>query len=215
MDDLDESKSRQGAKLTQPAGLHPEPDDGSRVGETDPEARAASALRASDHKTALGILMDAYGTEIFRYCYRMLQDRELAEDLLQTVFLNAYTGFERFRFDSTLRTWLYGISHHRCLDALKHRRRWRQRFRLVAELPDKPSHASGVADAKFLSPALSRCLSQLNPRARAAVLLRHVAALTYPEMTEVCREEPATLQMRVARAMPLLRKCLEAEGVVP
>lgn len=213
MDDLGEPKSRPGAKLPRPK-LQAVPEDGSREEGTDPEARAAAALKASDRRSALRILMDAYGSEIFRYCYRMVQDRELAEDLLQTVFLNAYTSFERFRFDSSLRTWLYGISQHRCLDALKHRRRWRQRFRLVGELPEPPSQSTDT-DAKFLSPVLLRCLSQLNPRARAAVILRHVAELTYPEMTKACGEKAATLQMRVARAMPVLRRCLEAAGVAP
>jgi len=48
-----------------------------------------------------------------------------------------------------------------------------------------------------------------------AVLLRFQEGLPYEEMGRMCREKPATLQARVTRALPLLRRCLEGKGIEP
>ena len=47
------------------------------------------------------------------------------------------------------------------------------------------------------------------------VLLRFRDGLSYPEMARACGERAPTLQARVARAMPALRRCLESEGYTP
>jgi RNA polymerase sigma-70 factor (ECF subfamily) len=57
---------------------------------------------------------------------------------------------------------------------------------------------------------LARCLELLEARSRAAVLLRFQEEMTYPEMASVCEEDVSTLQKRVARALPVLRACIEA-----
>ena len=62
---------------------------------------------------------------------------------------------------------------------------------------------------------LDECLTRLSAEVRAALLLRFHEGMTYEAMAAVCAEKPATLQARVARAMPLLRRCLRAKGLEP
>tara|TARA_R110002073_G_scaffold256849_1_gene419432 strand:+ start:31827 stop:32042 length:216 start_codon:yes stop_codon:yes gene_type:complete len=61
------------------------------------------------------------------------------------------------------------------------------------------------------SAAMDRALERLKPEVRIAVLLRYREDMSFEEMAEVCGERPATLQARVARALPKLRKALERE----
>jgi RNA polymerase sigma-70 factor (ECF subfamily) len=63
--------------------------------------------------------------------------------------------------------------------------------------------------------SMHECLKELKPHVRYVVLLRHQGEqpLTYEEMGRICREQPKTLQVRVARALPVLRRCLERKGV--
>ncbi len=181
----------------------------------DLERPALEALGRADHDAALEILMAAYGTAIYRFCRRMVSDAELADDVHQMTFVQAYESLGRFRRRSTLRAWLYGIARHRCLDALKATRRRQARFESVPELPENVEVEGGAQDhllARARALALDHCLRELAAKARAAILLRFHDGLSYPEMARVCGERAPTLQARVARAMPALRHCIESEG---
>jgi RNA polymerase sigma-70 factor (ECF subfamily) len=159
--------------------------------------------------------MKAYGEPLYRYCCKVLRSSTLADDVHQLVFMQAYEDMDTRTRAAAFRPWLYAIANHRCLDALKVSRRWSARFTLREELPDEadpgPSGEERMV-ARSLSEALEACLDKLGPHVRIAVLLRHQEGFTYEEMSRMCRERPATLQARVARALPLLRRCLEAKG---
>jgi DNA-directed RNA polymerase specialized sigma24 family protein len=53
----------------------------------------------------------------------------------------------------------------------------------------------------------------LQPHVRMALIMRHFEGMTFEEMGQLLGEKPATLQARVARAMPGLRRFLIAKGV--
>lgn len=177
-----------------------------------------SALARGDRRTALALLVRAHGRAIDRYCHRILRSRALADDVYQSVFIEVFDDLGSFARRSTFRSWLHSIARHRCLDAMKSRRRWSLRFLLSDDFVDdtdpNPSPEDRLA-TRSMSEALERSLSELPPPVRAAVLLRHQEGLTYEEMSRICEERPTTLQARVARALPLLRRSLEARGLKP
>ena len=182
--------------------------------EGDLEREVLRALDRADRDKALSLLMQGYGRPVYRYCRRMLADAELTDDVHQLVFVQAYEGLRSFGRRSSLRTWLFGIAHNRCLDALKIGRRRQRRFSLTDELPETPEPAATVEEKlteRSRAWGLSRCLQALAPRIREAVLLRYQQEITYEEMARLTGERPATLQARVARALPVLRRCLETQ----
>jgi RNA polymerase sigma factor (sigma-70 family) len=65
-------------------------------------------------------------------------------------------------------------------------------------------------DRSRLARILAACLAKLAPAARDAVVLRYQQELSYDEAAELAGELPGTLQRRVARALPILRRCVEA-----
>jgi RNA polymerase sigma-70 factor (ECF subfamily) len=170
-------------------------------------------MAADEVNEAIGALMDLHGRSIYGYCRYLLGDAELARDVLQTTFLQAYQDLGRFAGRSSMKVWLYGIARHRCLDALKSMRRRERRFTALEEAP--PAAEVGPSGETELlagerKRVLARCLELLEARSRAAVLLRFQEEMTYPEMASVCEEDVSTLQKRVARALPVLRACIEA-----
>jgi RNA polymerase sigma-70 factor (ECF subfamily) len=176
------------------------------------------ALDAGDRRTALDLLSQAHGREIYSYCRMMLGDPERARDALQTTFVQAYEALARFRRGSSPRTWLYSIARHRCLDQIRSTRRWERRATCLDGVSEVAAPDGGPEQALLHEEArraLDECLSRLAAHARDAVVQRHIEGLSYEEMAEVSREMPGTLRVRVARAMPLLRRCLEAAGVAP
>ena len=181
----------------------------------DPEQEARDALARGDRDGALSILVRAYGTALYRFCRQMVADPDLAHDVHQTTFLQAFEGLQGFGGRMLFRAWLYRIARHRCLDALKTSSRREKRFALVAELPERPNPDAGAdvsLGEKDRTAALLRCLEELAPNVRSAVLLRFQEGFSFEQMAGLLRERAPTLQMRVARALPVLRRCLEGRG---
>ncbi len=180
-----------------------------------PEARAIEALSRQNYREVLVFMMDNYGNQIYRFCIQMLADRESAKDVHQMVFVQAYEGLGAFKGKSSLRTWLFSIARNRCLDALKMTRRREQRITLVEELPE--TSVEQQTDSEVfegdLRHRLAECLRKLAPHVRSAVLLRFQEERSYREMSQISSEKPATIQARVVRALPVLRRCLEQGGV--
>jgi RNA polymerase sigma-70 factor (ECF subfamily) len=181
-------------------------------------SRGFEAIERGDLRAALTLLMEAYGEDIYKFCRQLTGDGQLAEDLRQVVFIQAFEELAHFVRRSTLRAWLYGIARHRCLDACKGRRRWRKRFQLMdapaetmaSETPD-PARA---LDQTEIERALTHCLEKLDLELRMLILMRCRDDLSYAELADTFRARPATLQARVARAMPGLRRCVQGQGVL-
>lgn len=185
------------------------------VQQLHPEARASQALSSGDYKEVLKLLMDNYGDQIYRFCMQMVTDKNLAEDAHQMTFVQAYEGLGAFKGEASLRTWLFSIARNRCLDALKMTRRRERRITLVEDLPETSENQPANSDVfgSDLNERLLKCLQKLAPQVRSAVLMRFQEERSYKEMSQISSDKPATLQARVTRALPVLRRCLEQGGI--
>lgn len=182
----------------------------------DSEAAVHEALARFDYKRALTLLMGLYGKAIYNYCRHMLGNATVAEDAQQTTFAQAYADFPRYERRSPLRQWLQGIARHRCLDMLKAMHREKKHVEHPETPPDVETNEPSAEEQLHIGSFgkhLARCLGQLEDKVRDAILLRFMEQMSYEEMAKVTGMRAATLQMRVARAMSGLRKCLEASGV--
>lgn len=63
-------------------------------------------------------LYELYARAMFNICYRMMNNREDAEDILQEAFIQAFTKLESFRYDSTFGAWLKRIVINTCINAI-------------------------------------------------------------------------------------------------
>jgi RNA polymerase sigma-70 factor (ECF subfamily) len=145
-----------------------------------------------------------------------LHDRHLAEDIKQQVFLEAFRDLDGFEGRSSPRSWLLGITSHRCLDAIKTQQRRSKLIesdeQAVLELEAPAVDPIELLDHPRVMAALEGCLKRLSPDMRATVLMRFLTELTYEEMAVLLKVAADTLQMRVARALRILRQCLEKKG---
>lgn len=166
----------------------------------------------TDVEGAIQLLMKRHGPAVYRYCQCELRDRSLADDVHQQVFIEAHRDLSRFSRASAIRLWLFGIAHHRVLDAIKKRRRQQSHIEHAerADAPDpSPLPGDTIDDARLLG-ALNASLAKLEDSVRSAVLLRFQQGFTYEEMAKICGEKAGTLHARVTRALPRLRELIEA-----
>jgi RNA polymerase sigma-70 factor, ECF subfamily len=175
-------------------------------------ATAEPDRRDRDLRAALHMLLQRHGTAVYRFCRQQLHERTLAEDLHQQIFIEVFRDLATFAGRSTIRTWLFAIARHRVLDAAKSRRRAAAHVEEddMADAPDPvPDPGQRLDDAR-LAQALIECVCELDEYTRTVVLLRYQQGFTFEEIAEICGERPGTLQARVTRALPLLRRCVEA-----
>ena len=177
------------------------------------EAEALACVRRGKRDQALKILMVAYGVSVTAFALRIVRNREVAKDIHQQVFLDAFQGIAKFQGRSSLWCWLCGIAYHRCLDELKrHRRAAIDDFDVLDQLagePDPTMDADRVATRR----ALEHCLSKLAAPVRGQLLMRCFFGLSYVEIGETTGDPHGTVQVRMSRILPRLRKCLRSEGI--
>jgi RNA polymerase sigma-70 factor (ECF subfamily) len=186
------------------------PQTGARVHGAPDDARTRSTGAQIEE------LMAAHGDAIYSLCLRVLRERTRAQDVLQQVFIEAHRDLPRFEARAPVRSWLFAIAMNRCKDALRADRRWARRFDVnddaVAAAEDPANHAGAQFERRQMIADLERCLATLSSDARLAVLLRFQERMSYEEMGAWLHTKADTLQTRVTRAMPVLRRCLERRG---
>jgi RNA polymerase sigma factor (sigma-70 family) len=166
-------------------------------------------------RATIEALINAHGDAVYGFCVRLLRTRERAEDVVQQVFLEAYRDLHRFAHQSSIRTWLFGIARHRCMDVIREQQR--------AKLVESDEHAvlhfvdPGAGPVEHLDrrrriEMLEDCLKRLSPEARMTVLMRFQTDASYEELARMLAETAGALQVRVSRALPALRRCLERKG---
>jgi RNA polymerase sigma-70 factor (ECF subfamily) len=176
------------------------------------DAALDAAIASHDKRRALTLLMARHGDEVYRYAVAMTRDRSVAEEVRQQVFAEAYRDLDRVDSVTSLSLWIFGIARHRCIDAVNARKRWTQRYK--NDPPDDLEQVDGAPDHELdrerLARILAACLERLAPAARDAVVLRYTQELSYDDAAAIVGDRPGTLQRRVARALPVLRRCVEA-----
>jgi RNA polymerase sigma-70 factor (ECF subfamily) len=189
--------------------------------EPEIEDAVRGLVAGGDHHGAVAILMSAYGDAVFTHARRLVSDRHIASDVRQQTFLEAFRDLGSFSGRSSFRTWLLGIATHRGLDAVRRIRRDEQRtvshdeLDAVAPISDDAADPTARVDEPRRIRALEDCLRGLSDEVRATVLMRFLHGMTYEDIAHTSGHRPGALHARVARALPVLRRCLEGKGMAP
>ena len=178
------------------------------------------ALQRGDREAAFRRLVRQHGKLVHTLSFRLLKDRARAEDVMQETFMKAYETIDTLNDPKRLGSWLKSIAWHKSLDILRAEKRAHAHQTALAQeaAGDDTAPALEVLEALTSEEerrALQECLDALPPEKRAAVLGRFFAELEYGELAAATGEKTDTLRIRVGRAMPELRDCLERKGVKP
>lgn len=175
------------------------------------EAVTDAAWHATTVARVLGGDADAYGELVcahrarcLRYAYRLLGDRDEAEDVAQDAFVRAYRALPRCSDPGRFGTWLFQILMNRCRTALAVRAR-RDRLLANAGSWEEPEHGGAEHDASFTLADVETVMQSLPHAQREAFLLRHVEDMSYKEMAALTGSSVTALRMRVSRAREHLR----------
>lgn len=175
------------------------------------DARLVFASKNGD-QDAFSLLVQRYQRRVFNLVFRMLQNYEETCEITQETFLAAWQGLPAFRGEARFTTWLYRIAYNCSLKQLAARKRDQAlQVALQSEqaLEDEEHPSANLArlDNQEL---VQEQLSQLPPKYRVVLILRHLQDMTYEEMAEVLTMPIGTIKTHLFRARNLLKERLQS-----
>jgi RNA polymerase sigma-70 factor, ECF subfamily len=184
--------------------------------------QAVVALAKEGREPAYRELLARYERPVFTLIYRMVRDRELAEDLSQETFVKVLNNIDRYSTDFKFSSWLFKIANNVTIDHL--RKRHLETVSIEgspdASTPDQEK-ATALAivspgespleelESKELGSAIEKAIGKLRPEYRSCILLRHVEAYSYEEISEIVGLPLGTVKTYIHRARQELREALE------
>jgi len=156
---------------------------------------------------AFARLVDAHYDRCARIAFRILGNREDAEEAIQDAFLRAFRALASYEDRERFSAWLTRILVNQCRTVLSRVQRREAVFSDV-DLRDAELFAD-AEERESAWPDLEHALAQLPAEQREAIVLRYTDDLTYEEMSRVTGAGESALKMRVQRAFARLRVLLQ------
>lgn len=156
-------------------------------------------------------LVETYSHKLYAAAYRILGDKEHAEDCIQEVFIKIYNKIDTFDEKSKFSTWLYSVTVNTAIDhhrkQVKHSRNDSEDFEtFVADNSDNPEKSVWLDS---ISETTQHALMQLSEEVRLAFILRHHEERSIKEISQILEVNPNTVKNRIFRAVARLREILE------
>jgi RNA polymerase sigma factor (sigma-70 family) len=186
---------------------------GSAAGLSDRQLLGRFNDRHDDAEAAFAALVARHGPMVLSVCRRLLEDRHLAEDAFQAVFLVLARRAAHIRDPDLLGNWLHGVALRTARCARSRLARRRQAEELGTPMPTVPP-ADEVVAARERAEALHAEIERLPAAFRRPVVLCYLEGLTVHEAARQLRCSHGTVRSRIARGREKLRRALTRRGVV-
>ncbi len=158
-------------------------------------------------------LVQRHMNRVYTIVYRVVNNKEEAEDITQEVFVKVFHGLKKFDQKSAFSTWLYRIATNTALDAFDRLKKQSKNTSVVKSRADgedavdaltlQPSPAPGPEEnivQSELRECIHRVLKNLELDHRRVLLLRDFEDLSYDEIADVLQAKLSAVKMRIHRA---------------
>lgn len=190
---------------------------GADCADLDAEDRSAVERCLAGDRQAFASPVRRHGPAVFAFCARIVGPA-VGEELAQETFARAWSRLGEFRWESSLKAWLFRIALNLCRDHLKSGRSREDASASLEGALEPADDAAGPEDRALGSEAieaLQGAIDRLPLKYREAFLLKHVENLSYQEMREVVGMPIPALTVRVHRAREMLKRALDEAKDAP
>jgi RNA polymerase sigma-70 factor (ECF subfamily) len=185
---------------------------------SDPDLDLVLRWRAGDG-SAFATLIRRHERRVYRVLFRMLGNREEAEDTAQETFLNLHRHGHRFRGEALFSTFVYRVASNAALNrrrSLGRRRAHEQGLvrsqQAGSDLPSTPLDPEKALSESEDRSKVQAALLELKPLLRLPLVLYDLEGLPYPEIAQLLDLPEGTVKSRIHRAREVLREALLRSG---
>ncbi len=166
-------------------------------------------------------LVRRYERPIFSLIYRMVRDRELAEDLAQETFVKALNAIDSYRPEYKFSSWIFKIANNAAIDHLRrkelstlsldgspHAQTPEAMQATALQIGDRLETPLEELEARELGGEIEAAIARLRPEYRSCILMRHVEGRAYEEIAQILDLPLGTVKTYIHRARNELRQAL-------
>lgn len=195
----------------------------SSTSDTEPDTESAKdsqqeeadvRLFLAGDQAAFERLVVRYEARIRKLAFGFVRDFQLAEDIAQDAFLQAFRRAHTLKNPSSFRSWLFSIALNRARDELRRS----ARFAHVEDLEEplrsfrEPPTSERLLESREAGRLLARLIAELPEKQRTPLMLKEASGMKYAEIAELLDVPMGTVQIRIHRARLRLRDRLSALG---
>lgn len=162
-------------------------------------------------RSAFERLYQLTSPRLYAVCLQMMQEKQLAEDVLQDAYIRIWHNASEFRQDKgSALSWMISIARYRALDLLRS-----GKVRRETSLADSAEPAGDHADgphrdlaAQHDRATIDDCMEALEPQQRNAIHLAYFRGYTHPEIGRRLSSPLGSVKTWIRRGLDALRRCL-------
>lgn len=156
-----------------------------------------------------GILMERYQAKLFRYGKKFLGDNDNIEDVVQDVFIKAYTNIKSFDLNQRFSPWIYRIAHNTYINAIKKYSLNPLNYFDFDTLIAKTVVEDPIVkerEQKEIRDIVDKGLANIEAKYREILVLYYIEDLSYKEISDILRIPTSTVGVRIMRAKSVLKE---------
>lgn len=176
---------------------------------TNPEQENWWVLRAqSGDREALNELLKAVQGPLYRYISSLVSQQQMAEDILQEVFIRIHRKLGWLREPELFRPWAFRVATNETFRRLKQEQRWSDQVRDEDAMKAIPAPPQREEFAPEVVERLPQLLDNLSPASRAVIVLYYLNEMSLEEVADVLVIPIGTVKSRLAYGLESLRRQL-------
>lgn len=169
-------------------------------------------LRAqAGDRAALDEILKLVQEPLYRYIYRLVGERMLAEDILQEVFIRIYRKLGWLHEPELFRPWAYRIASREAFKHLQRERRWKEQVRDEEVLEAIPAQEANAPVASDIVEHLPQLVARVSPASRAVLILHYLDEMPLAEVADVLGIASGTVKSRLAYGLESLRRAIREQ----
>jgi RNA polymerase sigma-70 factor (ECF subfamily) len=138
---------------------------------------------------------------VYNVAYRIVNNKQDAEEIAQEVFMNIYHNLKNFRLESSIKTWIYRITVNCAINYSRKLSRERDKRQEYYDYVDRRKTFGGPGtDETSDNETVDLFLKTLNPDQRTCIVLRNIEGLSYRQIADTLKININTVRTRLKRA---------------
>lgn len=175
---------------------------------------ALYALAAIRDRSAFETLYDRYEKLIFSFAYRLTKDREMAEEVVQDVFIKLWNGTTTYQEDKgSFSSWLLTVTRNKAIDEIRRLKRHDHELMIEKDaLLEQPGSVEGTLERSEQQVALRNAVGGLNTDQQEIIELFYFKGLSQQKIADHCELPLGTVKGRIRLALKHLKGLITQEG---
>lgn len=164
------------------------------------------------NKQAYAYIINRYKNLLYATILRMTKNPQVAQDLVQEVFIKIYQQLHKYDQKGSFSSWLYRVAYNYCMDEFRKKSYQMKQEEMSEESIINSDHPEIVFLKKEKSRQLEKLISILPEDERMIILLRYVNELSYNEISESLHIPLTDVRNKLHRAKKKMRDTVKQQG---